>query len=149
MGVGFLLSVAGFVAAVMGRAASLVMAPAGMLLVLLAAGTRPVLGARATDVMRPVGEPISEVEQVAGLAEGRFPVAVVRGTRVVGLVLSAAPGLACEVMTPVTPGDLIAADCDLDEVTRRITADRRPLLVVERGRLVGVVVAQDLEGSGV
>jgi Zn-dependent protease len=147
MGVGFGLSIAGLVAAVMGRAASLVMAPAGMLLVLLAAGTRTVPGTRATDVMRPVGEPISEVEQVAGLAEGRFPVPVVRGTKVVGLVLSATPGLAGEVMTPVTPGDLIAADCDLDEVTRRITADRRPLLVVERGRLVGVVVAEDVEGS--
>ena len=147
MGVGLFLSVSGLVAAVMGKAASLVMAPAGMLLVLLAAGTRPVPGAGAADVMRPVGEPVSEVEQVAGLAAGRFPVPVVRGTRVVGVVLSATTGLAGEVMTPVMPGDLIAADCDLVEVTRRITAERRPLLVVEQGRLVGVVVAEDVEGS--
>ena len=60
-------------------------------------------------------------------------------------MLSPAPGLAGELMVPVTPGDLVDADCDLEELTRRLAGGHRHLLVVERGRLVGIVVGEDLE----
>jgi len=145
LAMGILLTIAGFALAVMGRTTSMVVAPAGMVLVLLATGTRPLPAKRASDVMRPAGEAIGETDPVSGLDPARFPVPVVRGTKVVGVVVSPAAGLAGESMVPVTPGDLVDADCDLEELTRRIAGGSRPLLVVERGRLVGVVLAEDVE----
>ena len=83
---------------------------------------------------------------MSSLDPTRFPVPVVRGTKVVGLVLTPAAGLAGESMVPVLPGDLVDAECDLAELTRRLGGGTRPLLVVERGRLVGIVEVADLRG---
>ncbi|MBI5156559.1 MAG: site-2 protease family protein [Acidimicrobiia bacterium] len=145
LAMGVLLTIAGFVLAVMGRAASMVVAPAGMVLILLATGTRPLAAKRAADVMRPAGEALGETDPVSGLDPAGFPVPVVRGTKVVGLVLAPGAGLAGELMVPVTPGDLVDADCDLEELARRLADGSRPLLVVERGRLVGILEMADLQ----
>jgi Zn-dependent protease len=144
LGTGVVLTIAGFALAVLGRATSLMVAPAGLVLVLLATESRPIPAMRAGDVMRPAGEAIVETDPVSGLDPARFPAPVVRGTKVVGLVLLPAAGLAGELMVPVTTGDLVDADCDLEELTRRLAGGRRHLLVVERGRLVGIVVGDDL-----
>lgn len=141
--IGVALTVTGFVAAIAGRSSSLVVAPAGMLTVLLAVGARPSPIARVGDLMRPVAAAVGEAEAVAE-RRGSHLVPVARGTRVVGLLRPGAAGLAGEAMQPVGPGDVVDVSADLEEVRRRFATGPRPLLVTDGGRLVGVVVPEDV-----
>ena len=109
---------------------SLVIAPAGMLLLFLCVTLRPAPESRVRDVMRPVGEPVSELVLVSALVSDGVPAPVVSGTRVVGLVWPGGSGLASEAMRPVGPADIVSADTRVSEVRKRLVQGR----VVGRGQ---------------
>ncbi len=147
IGIGATLTALGLAASWSGRPVSLMIAPAGMLLLLLCLTTRPPPERRARDVMRPVGDPVTEREPVRALETNGEPVPVVIGTRVVGLVWPGSSGLASEAMRPVGPADIVTANTHLSEIRTRLAFGPRVLLVVDKGKLVGVITPDEL-GAG-
>jgi membrane-associated protease RseP (regulator of RpoE activity) len=127
------LAAAGFLAAV------------GWFLYRSATAIRRTSGRLATpvaEVMVPVSAWVPPEAEAGGLASA--PVAVVVDRRVVGTVAEApADGSSAgSVMTPLRRGDLVAAETPIGAVLGLLRRRRRPLVVVDEGRMVGLVSSE-------
>ena len=92
--------------------------------------------------MTPSDATVVETDPMTVLASlpGSGPVPVVAAGRVVGFVSRRAGGrLVGEAMVPVGPLDVVDVNEPAARVRDRMVASGRPVAVVDRGRLVGVV----------
>ena len=146
IGVGASLTALGLVASWAGRPVSLVIAPAGLLLLFLCVTMRPAPESRVRDVMRPVGEPVSELVLVSALVSDGVPAPVVSGT---AWWVSSGRG---DQVWPARPCDRLArlTSCPPTPESVKSGSDwsRGVLLVVDKGRLVGVIRPVDVDPDG-
>lgn len=125
-----------------GDAGAIVAIPVGVLVVVIAAAAHPRRLERVGDVMTPPGDPVTETDSMSLVASrpGDGPVPVVTAGRVVGFVARSGSGLLVgEAMVPVGPRDIVEVGESAARVREQMAASGRPVAVVHRGRLVGVV----------
>ena len=127
---------------VRGEPASIVAVPVGMLVLVIAAAAHPRRRPRVSDVMLPAPSPVGEADAMAALADRLDDpvIPVVTSGRVVGFVDPSARGtLVAEAMVETVPGDVVATGDVAAHALDRVARTGRPVAVVHRGRLVGVV----------
>jgi hypothetical protein len=106
----------------------------GWFLYRIATESRPVVAASVLAVAPtgPVPRSATAADVESARGSGGYVPVVDRG-RVVGVVLPGDLGRAADIMVRLRPGDLVGPE---DEVSQQ---SRRPRIVVEDGRMVGVV----------
>jgi Zn-dependent protease len=144
LGVGAVVS--GVWMSIVGEAGAIVALPVGVLVLVIAGAAHPRREERVGEIMRPAADPVAETDSVAAIPADAGPVPVVAAGRVVGFVDAGAGGLVVgEAMSPVGPLDVVDVAAPARVARERVGRTGRPVAVVHRGRLVGIVEPDPLD----